>query len=940
MFDLDDKAQLVPEVSQAELKFDSDGLMDVDIGNCIHESAGEEALMETETLASGYLGAQDPNLPAIELNTVFEDEEDEPSRDLPDDDIWIYAENPMASPAASNSDVESLSQADSQQHAESDTASSQSPSSGAEQGMSRPTPGHWQVQLLSSTQWSHSQHPMNIVCPKCRTVSGKPVAVPKSEEEAMCSQCQTWLYNQISSSYFDLGPDKRPSVKKPVKPKVVVPFASLKDLLSELLAHPGVEDQLNAWREQPATEGTYKAIWHGNIWKTICDADGNLFFGPRKDDKLRIGVTCGLDWYTVPGLPLRFLPKSLIRRSFYGLGKSAIYHVENMFIPTFTAGPTEPTANQLQHQVKFVVDELLQLYTHGVIIKTPWFPNGRLVRVVCIALICDHPAAVKMCGSADKGHNQLPCTRCQVPKEDLFSDEALCDGYHERDTKTHIRQAYKYATLDTDSEREDFFSKYGTRWFEFARLKYFDPIRMTVIDPMHNLLIGVLKNHWYSIWIQGKALRAKTQKNKRELDLVHELLNSFEMPSFVGRPARQVGEQAGGSLSADTYKGLGCVFLPALIPFVWEASLPGAHKEFQQANETFSRRYDEWQKKHGSQASTVRNKKLVEPPKAAELRMRPGDYLLFLKLGATTKIYTQYEITHKDVRRAEGLVQEYLMGFKKRYGIEKMKPNHHFLMHLPAQIHDYGPVYGFWCFLGEHLNKLLKSFQSNNWGGGQLEVSMMREWGRDVQLHEMLRLIAESEMMNERWVAGHLIKNLTEARGTVEAVAAAREDALMDASLHSDLIRGPVIAQLKVTPRTADHALLAHYKDIRGASPLYLPLDINASLVKAQLNDKLLYGEITSIFEHLQPGYPPFLFAEIRWFKTLQDCPLETDVWADFPELDVQFHARDVEAEFDARYAVILFEKIVCHLARGILPRTDPPQWITITLDKMSAIVS
>ncbi|KAF8511920.1 hypothetical protein JB92DRAFT_2724598, partial [Gautieria morchelliformis] len=304
-----------------------------------------------------------------------------------------------------------------------------------------------------------------------------------------------------------------------------------------------------------------------------------------------------------------------------------------------------------------------------------------------------------------------------------------------------------------DSEREDFFSKYGTRWFEFARLKYFDPIRMTVIDPMHNLLIGVLKNHWYSIWIQGKALRAKTQKNKRELDLVHELLNSFEMPSFVGRPARQVGEPAGGSLSADTYKGLGCVFLPALvstfshisypsclsvmcaytvfyeIPFVWEASLPGAHKEFQQANETFSRRYDEWQKKHGdvylahqegtapkwSQASTVRNKKLVEPPKAAELRMHPGDDFLFLKLGAATKIYTQY-------------------------GIEKMKPNHHFLVHLPAQIHDYGPVYGFWCFLGERLNKLLKSFQSNNWGGGQLEVSMMREWGRDVQLHEMVRV--------------------------------------------------------------------------------------------------------------------------------------------------------------------------------------------------------
>jgi hypothetical protein len=68
-----------------------------------------------------------------------------------------------------------------------------------------------------------------------------------------------------------------------------------------------------------------------------------------------------------------------------------------------------------------------------------------------------------------------------------------------------------------------------------------------------------------------------------------------------------------------------------------------------------------------------------------------------------------------------------------------MKPNHHYVVHLPAQIRDYGPVYGFWCFLGERLNKILKSFKSNNWGGGQLEVSMVREWGRDVQLHEMVR---------------------------------------------------------------------------------------------------------------------------------------------------------------------------------------------------------
>ena len=30
-----------------------------------------------------------------------------------------------------------------------------------------------------------------------------------------------------------------------------------------------------------------------------------------------------------------------------------------------------------------------------------------------------------------------------------------------------------------------------------------------------------------------------------------------------------------------------------------------------------------------------------------------------------------------------------------------MKPNHHWALHLPDQLRDFGPVYGFWTFLGE-----------------------------------------------------------------------------------------------------------------------------------------------------------------------------------------------------------------------------------------------
>jgi hypothetical protein len=86
-------------------------------------------------------------------------------------------------------------------------------------------------------------------------------------------------------------------LKEAVKPKVIAPFASLKDLLAELLARPGMEEKIDAWRGQPLHSGRYQAIWDGKIWKTICDAEGDLFSGTRTDTELRIAGTCSLDWY-------------------------------------------------------------------------------------------------------------------------------------------------------------------------------------------------------------------------------------------------------------------------------------------------------------------------------------------------------------------------------------------------------------------------------------------------------------------------------------------------------------------------------------------------------------------------------------------------------------------------------------------------------------------
>lgn len=65
--------------------------------------------------------------------------------------------------------------------------------------------------------------------------------------------------------------------------------------------------------------------------------------------------------------------------------------------------------------------------------------------------------------------------------------------------------------------------------------------------------------------------------------------------------------------------------------------------------------------------------------------------------------------------------------------------NHHWALHIRQQILDYGPVYGFWAFLTERLNFVLKQFKLNKWDRGRLEISMMRSFGNDSAVGSMVR---------------------------------------------------------------------------------------------------------------------------------------------------------------------------------------------------------
>lgn len=114
----------------------------------------------------------------------------------------------------------------------------------------------------------------------------------------------------------------------------------------------------------------------------------------------------------------------------------------------------------------------------------------------------------KMCGFADHSHKNSPCPKCKVTQDELFSDKSLCNGmclslvaysfeltlkieFDPRNGEEHRRRCFQEKALKTQDEHHTFFDEHGVRWTELARLPYFDLVRQTIIDPMHNLLLGV-----------------------------------------------------------------------------------------------------------------------------------------------------------------------------------------------------------------------------------------------------------------------------------------------------------------------------------------------------------------------------------------------------------------------------------------------------------------
>ena len=100
-------------------------------------------------------------------------------------------------------------------------------------------------------------------------------------------------------------------------------------------------------------------------------------------------------------------------------------------------------------------------------------------------------------------------------------------------------------------------SQHGVRYSILLALPYFDPIRFTAIDSMHNLFLGTGK-HIFSLWVERCIL------SKQNLSTLGDKIEKITVPAGIGRLPTSISS-CYGAFTASQWKSWINIYSPVLL---------------------------------------------------------------------------------------------------------------------------------------------------------------------------------------------------------------------------------------------------------------------------------------------------------------------------------------------------------------------------------------
>ena len=279
------------------------------------------------------------------------------------------------------------------------------------------------------------------------------------------------------------------------------------------------------------------------------------------------------------------------------------------------------------------------------------------------------PASRKVCGFL--GHNaSLGCNKCYKKFTCLVGEATDYSGYDRhlwifRNCDLHRQYCQEILCETTKTGMRKKESEFGVRYSILLSLPYFDPVRYTVVDIMHNLFLGTGK-HVFKLWIKLGIL------DSHKLDEIDDKARKLKVPNSIGRLPINIASNYGGFKAAQWQ-----AWITVYSPVILKSLIPDDHLQC---------------------------------------------WLLFVR---ACTILSQRILRESDVVTADLLLLTFCKKVEQLYGPENCTPNLHLHLHLKDCLLDYGPSHAFWCFSFERYNGLLGSFHTNK---RSVEQQIMRKF--------------------------------------------------------------------------------------------------------------------------------------------------------------------------------------------------------------------
>lgn len=430
----------------------------------------------------------------------------------------------------------------------------------------------------------------------------------------------------------------------------VYPTCSLFESLKSVLQRPGILEMCEEWRASfLADPGILRDSFDGKIWMDFQCPEGKAFLL----NKGSICLMLNIDWFKP--FKHRNYSVGVVYMVIMNLPRAQRFKRENLLLIGLISGPDEPPLT-INSYLAPVVKDLLVMW-QGFPLQCGQ-PDAVIVRCALVCIACDLPAGRKTCGFLSYTAN-LGCSRCYhnfgtgtfgVRNYSGFNRES----WEPRTNARHRKDVNLTLQCRNKTEREKTESVVGCRYSVLLDLPYFDPVRMLIIDPMHNLYLGTAKTIFHKVWMVHLA------NDKTSLTEISHRVSTIIVPATV-RFAR-IPSPVDYSLTAEQW-------------MIWV-------------------NYYSIYCLHG-----ILSNEEIE---------------CWRQFVFASRLLSSSSITKDNVQLADALLLSFCRRFENIYGSSSVTPNMHMHGHLTECIKDFGPLSSFWCFSFERFNGLLGDLPTNN----------------------------------------------------------------------------------------------------------------------------------------------------------------------------------------------------------------------------------